>query len=207
MRPADEIASCIVERLLEVQKTNGRSLVAIAGPPGSGKSTVAALVCGMLDTAGRRTGLLAMDGFHLDNAILDARGLRARKGAPDTFDLSGFAALLNRLRSREDVIAPRFSRELDVSVGSAVVIGSAVELVVVEGNYLLLEQPGWRDLHQHWCCSVFLEVPDAELRPRLEQRWAQNGFSPEDARAKIEGNDLPNAELVLRSSIRADHHF
>lgn len=201
MQP-DQIASEIATRLQALPTGGGRQLIAIAGPPASGKSTVAEELCAQL---GPMAGLVAMDGFHLDNAILDARGLRPRKGAPETFDLAGFAALLRRLQTEDEVIAPRFRRDLDVSVGSAVVIEPGATFAIVEGNYLLLDAPGWRDLRSLWAFSAFLEVPEDALERRLMQRWSDNGYDPDAARQKVEQNDLPNAKLVLQNSMPGDY--
>lgn len=207
MRPGDQIAIEIAERVAELPRTEDRLFIAVAGPPASGKSTIAAGLCEKLNAGGRSAALLGMDGFHLDNRILDARGLRSRKGSPQTFDLAGFAAILERLRNEQEVIAPRFSRKLDASIGSAVVIDASVDLIVVEGNYLLLDRPGWRDLHALWSYSVFLDVEHDVLRKRLARRWERHGFSHEEAQQKIEENDMRNAELVLGSSVAAHHLY
>ena len=182
----------------------GRRFVAVAGPPACGKSTLSAALVAGLREAGLGAGLVAMDGFHLDNAILDARGLRARKGAPETFDLNGFAALLARLNSPQEVIAPTFDRARDVSVGASTIISADVTHVVVEGNYLLLDCPGWRDLSRLWDVSVSLAAPFDVLKERLVQRWLDHGLSARDALAKASENDLPNAKLVCDHSLPAD---
>lgn len=204
MPTAAEIASQLASDLQERPAPQGRQLIALAGPPASGKSTVAALLTQALQDNGTPAALVSMDGFHLDNPILDARGLRDRKGAPETFDLGGFAAMLERLKSGGEVIAPRFDRHLDAAIGSSVVMAPAVRTIIVEGNYLLLDAPGWRDLRAFWNLSIFLSVPEAELEARLVQRWREHGRADDDARAWIEGNDLPNIRTVLRDSGPAD---
>lgn len=200
-RTAQDMAQEIAAR---IGAREGRQLIAVAGPPGSGKSTVAEALRELLTLAGRPAGLVAMDGFHMDNAILDRRGLRARKGAPDTFDLDGLTALLNRVHNGAAVLAPRFDRALDVSVGSAVEITLEMQVVIVEGNYLLLDAPGWRDLRQLWSLSVMLTPGLEVLEQRLMQRWLDHGFTPAAARQKVEENDLPNARLVLEQQTPAD---
>lgn len=145
-----------------------------------------------------------MDGFHLDNAILDARGLRARKGSPQTFDAAGFVHLIRRLRTEDEVVIPAFDRALDKSINCAAIVGPDVETVVVEGNYLLLDAPVWRELKPLWDYSVQLDVPEDVLRARLMERWLSFGFSEEDARIKAEANDLPNAAFVRAHSLPAD---
>ena len=200
----EDIAATIADSVEALPKGQGRRLIAVAGPPASGKTTVAAVLRDTLNARGVATGLVAMDGFHLDNSILDARGLRSRKGAPETFDLAGFAALMRRLQNEGEVIAPAFDRERDVSVGSCTVVSEDMKTVVVEGNYLLLDEPGWRDLKELWTFSAFLG-PDTEvLEQRLMERWLSYGFDEQSAREKAEKNDLPNALRIVRNSLAAD---
>ncbi len=204
MNVAGLTATEIATRLLAMMpKGSDRKLVALAGPPASGKSALAEAVVTALNESGRSAGLLPMDGFHLDNAILDARGLRARKGAPETFDLAGFAAMLGRVKAGETVVVPRFDRDLDASIAGCDEITKTTEIVVVEGNYLLLDQPGWRGLMQFWDYAVFLDVPEDVLKARLIKRWADHGFDEATALTKAEGNDLPNARLVLETRVAA----
>lgn len=190
----------VIARIRATPFQGRRRVVALAGPPGSGKSTVA----GHLAAADPAWTVVPMDGFHLDNRVLDARGLRARKGAPETFDAGGVLALALRLKTDAEVIHPVFDRDRDLSVAGAGVVSAQTETVIFEGNYLLLDRPVWRDLATVWDLSVFLDVPEAVLRRRLLNRWAQHGFSPQAAAAKADGNDMPNARLVLDSGARAD---
>jgi pantothenate kinase len=179
----------------------GRVLVALAGAPGAGKSTLAAdLVAGL----GPGAALVPMDGFHLDNAILDARGRRFAKGSPDTFDVAGFAAMLRRLKAEDEVIIPVFDRSIDLSRGSARIVGPQARIAVVEGNYLLLRDAPWDGLADLWDLTVFLDVPEAELERRLVARWLDHGLDPAAARQRAEANDLPNARIVAARSAPAD---
>lgn len=193
-RTAQTIAELLPDR---------RSMIALAGPPASGKSTVAAALVRHLSEAGHGAALLAMDGFHLGNDLLDARGLRARKGAPDTFDLAGFADMLGRVRHGSHVYAPVFDRTLDSALAAQQEITPDARYVVVEGNYLLFDAPGWRDLSEFWDVGVFLEVPERVLQDRLLARWREHGFAENAALEKAEGNDLPNARAVLRHRLDA----
>ncbi|KRW95024.1 AAA family ATPase [Paracoccus sp. MKU1] len=177
----------------------GRRIVAIVGAPGSGKSTLAArLVAGLSDAV-----LVPMDGFHLDNRLLEADGLRGCKGAPQTFDAAGFVALVQRLKAGGEVIHPVFDRARDLAIAGAGRVAANTRLVVVEGNYLLLDRAPWRKLAGLWDLSVMLDVPMAELRRRLTARWQGLGRSPAEVMAHLE-NDLGNAELVQRESLPAD---
>lgn len=181
--------------------SEGRVLVAVAGAPGAGKSTLAAR---LVEELGPEAALVPMDGYHLDNAILDARGRRFEKGSPDTFDVSGFAAMLRRLKSEGEVIIPVFDRAIDLSRGSARVVGPEARIAVVEGNYLLLRDSPWDGLATLWDLTVFLDVPEAELARRLVARWLHFALDPAAARHRAEANDLPNARLVMARSVPAE---
>lgn len=196
----EEIAEHIIGALGTDVPSEGRRLIAVAGPPASGKTTLAHTLHEKLVAHGLPAGLLAMDGFHLDNAILERRSLLSRKGAPETFDLDGFAALLERVHRGDPVIAPTFDRKLDKSIAGVFEISEDTSIIVVEGNYLLLDEPGWRDLRRFWDDVVFLDVPEAVLEERLLQRWRDHGLSDDAARSRAEGNDLPNARRICRHS-------
>jgi len=189
---------------LDSLPTDGRRLVAVVGAPGAGKSTLAEAVVDHLKQTGRKVQLVPMDGFHLDNRILNARGLLARKGAPQTFDAAGFLSMVKRLVEGEEVIAPTFDRSLDISIAGAVEVPADVDLLVLEGNYLLLDQPIWRELKQYWDLSVYLEVPIEELERRLIQRWLDHGLDQQAAEARARGNDLANAQFIIENSLPAD---
>lgn len=188
------------ERLRTMARGPGRTMVALAGPPGAGKSHVTDALLADLPGA----TLLPMDGYHLDDRLLSARGDLPRKGAPWTFDLNGFAVMLERLGGDDgrDVLVPVFDRDLEISRAAAREIPASARLILVEGNYLLLDRPGWRDLGRHFALTVMLDVPQAVLRARLTARWRD--LPPDQARAKLEANDLPNMELVLTASRAPD---
>ena len=179
-----------------------RLIVAIVGSPGSGKST---LVDALAADLGLSAAVLPMDGYHLDNAVLDARGLRTRKGAPQTFDVQGLARDLARVRADiGEVLVPVFDRVLDLSRGAARVIAPSARVVLVEGNYLLLDQTPWSGLREYFDLTVALDVPDAILEVRLIKRWLDHGHDHNAAKARALGNDMPNALLVQSQSTTAD---
>ena len=113
-----------------------RAILGIAGAPGGGKSTLASALVAEL---GEAAVLVPMDGFHLAQAELVRQGIRDRMGAPHTFDMRGYAALLRRLRAADETVyAPAFRREIEEPIAGAIAVPPEVPLVVTEGNYLLL---------------------------------------------------------------------
>ncbi|RXT52431.1 nucleoside/nucleotide kinase family protein [Bosea sp. Tri-44] len=199
MQTAEDIAARIVEQARGLS----RIVVALAGPAGAGKSTLSEQLLAALPAG--EAALVPMDGFHFDNAVLDAMGLRNRKGAPETFDCAGLVATLRRIRSGEEAVAvPVFDREADLSRAGAAIVPADARFVLVEGNYLLLDRPPWTEILPLFDLTIFIEVAIAELDRRLLARWTDLGRSEEAARAWVEGNDLPNARLVIESSRQAD---
>jgi pantothenate kinase len=184
-----------------------RFIVAIAGPPGSGKSTLADAVVEALNSGGKTiAAAFPMDGYHFDDAILIARGDRPRKGAPHTFDVDGYRAMLDRLRNEPDkeIALPVFDRDLELSRGSARLISTKMRIIVSEGNYLLHGEAPWNGLAQAFDFTVFIRESEAELRRRLEARWLHYGFTSEQLAVKMEGNEMPNVRLVLEKARKAD---
>lgn len=199
MQTSQDIAIGIIEHARDQR----RIVVALAGPPGAGKSTLSERLLAALPEG--EAALVPMDGFHFDNAVLDQIGLRQRKGAPETFDCAGLAATLRRIRSGEgDVAVPVFDREADLARAGAAIIPADARFVLVEGNYLLLDRAPWSELAPLFDLTIFIDVPMAELERRLLARWRDLGRSEEAARVWVESNDLPNARLVVEGSRRAD---
>lgn len=187
----------IVDGIEALPASAERRIAAIAGPPGSGKSTLAEAVVEELVQRGHAAALMPMDGFHLDNRLLEPRGMLLRKGAPETFDFGGFASTIARVRREPSVILPVFDRTREIAIAGAEEIRPETRLVVVEGNYLVLDEDPWRALMPMWDYSVFLDVAREELERRLIERWLGFGFDLEGARAKALGNDIPNGLRVL----------
>jgi pantothenate kinase len=139
--------------------------------------------------------------------VLVPRGLRPRKGAPDTFDVAGFSHMLGRLRqNREREIAvPVFDRSIEIARAGARMIPQSVRHIVAEGNYILLKTGDWADLHRHYDTTVLIEVPESELRRRLEARWKD--LPPAEFAYKLDVNDLPNGRLVMTESAEPEFVF
>lgn len=181
-----------------------RIMLGLVGAPGAGKSTVAQA---LLEALGERAVVVPMDGFHLANVQLERLGRRARKGAEDTFDSAGYAALLQRLRRREPeqvVYAPDFRREIDEAVAGAIAVGPQVELIITEGNYLLLEQGAWAGVAGMLDHIWYIDIDPLERRRRLVERHMRFGRSAAQAEAWVRDTDEPNARLIEAGRARAD---
>ncbi len=181
----------------------GRYMVAIAGPPAAGKSTLAERLAQLFP---RDTAIVVpMDGFHFDDVVLNQRGLRSRKGAPETFDYFGFETLLKRIRANEsEVAAPVFDRTIELSRAGAAIVGRETRFILVEGNYLLLDEEPWIRLRALFDYTVYVDVARDELERRLVRRWDEHGRTRDDALAWIASNDMPNIDRVLTRRGAAD---
>lgn len=195
------LAEEIRRRAAQMTNARGRFITALAGAPGAGKSTLAAELVAELGQGAR---VVPMDGFHLDNPVLEARGLLARKGCPESFDALGFVHLIRRLKSEPEVVIPIFDRHLDLARAGGDVVRAEDRLLVVEGNYLLLDAEPWSLARPLYDLTVGLDVPEAELERRLIRRWLDHGHDAEAARARALSNDIPNARRVLHESVAAE---
>ncbi|PPF90014.1 nucleoside/nucleotide kinase family protein [Subtercola sp. Z020] len=201
----------LLSQARDLASTGRRHVLGFTGAPGAGKSTVAEQV---VEALGPELAVLVpMDGFHLANEVLLALGRRDRKGAHDTFDAAGYAALMQRIRAQETttltgddaiVYAPRFARELEEPIGSSLPIRPETPLIVTEGNYLLLETGSWPAaravIDQVW----FLAPHEKVRHERLVRRHEAYGKSHDEAELWALGSDQRNAELIESTAGRAD---
>lgn len=192
-----------------VHEPGARRFVGVVGPPGSGKTHVARFLHqGLTELV---TGVVPMDGFHLANDTLESFGLRHYKGRPDTFDVAGFVDLLDRLHRRETgaVYAPRFVREIEEPIAGSLAIAAEVELIIVEGNYLLVDEPPWDAVADRLDATYYLDTPESVRMQRLLVRQERT-HGPQGAVDWIERVDRPNSTTVEATRWRADQivsHF
>lgn len=197
-----EIAA-ILRRLPERRPTDHRFVIAIAGPPAAGKSTLAAALD---DHLGPRSAALGLDAFHFDNAVLVERGHRARKGAPHTFDVAAYGNTLELLRRQPDLemSVPVFDRAMELSRNCALVFTSTTEIVVTEGNYLFTDTEPWAHLTSLFDLRIWVDTADDVIERRIMQRWHDHGLDPDEARKRWETNDRPNVEFVRERALAAE---
>ena len=198
---ADEI-----ERMRAARpRASGPLIVGLAGAPGAGKSTIAAALSASLPGS----AVLPMDGFHLPQAELVRLRRRDRMGAPDTFDVDAFVALLGSLRdlhnSGETVLAPGFDRRVEEPVPGQIALTPELWCVIVEGNYLLLREHGWHRVAPLLDVSVGIVLDDATRHERLIARHIAFGKAPDAARAWALGPDERNAAAIAATLDRADY--
>ncbi|MCK9689054.1 nucleoside/nucleotide kinase family protein [Scleromatobacter humisilvae] len=194
-------------RARELIQRSGRVLLGLVGPPGAGKSTLAAALQAEFASVAQ---VVPMDGFHLANVELERLGRRGRKGAPDTFDSAGYVALLRRLLVQPDdeiVYAPEFRREIEEPIANAIPIHARTQLVITEGNYLLLEEGPWAQVKELLDEIWYVDIPDEVRVHRLTKRHEQFGRTAEDAAAWVANTDEPNARLIEASRARASFVF
>jgi pantothenate kinase len=198
----------LLARARSLPRAGRRAVLGIAGSPGAGKTTLAACLVRELNGAGEPwVAHVPMDGFHLADVELERLGRRDRKGAPDTFDAAGYAALLRRLHEDADggiVYAPGFERGLEQPIAGAVPVEPTARLVVTEGNYLLLDTGAWAEVRSQLDEVWFCESAEPERLRRLIARHEEFGKSHEEAVAWVLRSDQPNAQLVATTRDRAD---
>ena len=197
------VPASYLARIRDLLQDGRRKVLGLVGPPGSGKSTLA---LALHQAFAEVSQVVPMDGFHLANVELQRLERSGRKGAPDTFDSAGYAAMLRRLRLRRlDEIAyvPQFRRAIVEPVAGAIAVLPQTQLVITEGNYLLLNDSHWGDVASHLDDIWYVDVDAALRTERLTQRHEQFGRSRDEAIDWVAGSDEPNAQLIATTKPRA----
>jgi pantothenate kinase len=198
-------------QLLDLIATNinnsdkNRYFIALSGPPASGKSTISEKFIHDLNVKGFQSSILQMDGFHYDDQILKEKNLLLKKGSPETFDVMGLINFVSRLDKEDEVVIPIFDRSLELSRSSAVIISKNTKVILVEGNYVLLNSYPWKELHKFFNSTIMINCEEKILEKRLIERWKNFNLPKEEIDKKVYENDLPNGVNVLKNSIEADY--
>jgi pantothenate kinase len=192
------------QRISQLLASGSRKILGIVAAPGAGKSTLAQAIQAQF---GEAVQVVPMDGFHLANSELVRLGRRSRKGAPDTFDAAGFVNLLRRIQTQrgdEVVYAPEYRREVEEAIAGAIAVLPQTQLIITEGNYLLLEDDPWRQLSEVLDETWYLDVPEDLRYSRLLARHMRFGRTEQQARDWITSTDEPNAVRIAQGRARAD---
>jgi pantothenate kinase len=203
--------SDVAREVIELARSadGGRMILGLTGPPGAGKSTLAAAIVTAAQAAvvPEWAACLPMDGYHLSNAQLERLGLADRKGAPATFDTDGYAAMLARVAADggRDIYVPDYDRIVHHEpIAARLVIPAAARLVVTEGNYLAVDAAQWRPVRRHIDHLWYVETQDQVRRERLIERQLAGGRDERGAREWVDGSDRLNGDLVKLSRGNAD---
>ena len=201
------IAETYKARLNALKNGGGRKILGIVGPPGCGKSTLAAA---LLEFLGDEAVAVPMDGYHLANVELARLGRAGRKGAEDTFDSAGYVSLLRRLKEQqanEIVYAPEFRREIEEPIANAIPVFPETPLVITEGNYLLLDHGHWASISDLLDEIWYVDIDHSVRRERLVKRHMHFGRSQSAAEDWVANTDEPNAVRIEATKHRADVLF
>ncbi len=201
---SDTVEQLAAQLVARVRAIRSRFMLGIAGPPGSGKSTLAAELAAAC-SASVSTAVIPLDGFHYPNAMLNAFKLRDRKGSPESFDAHSFADLIHRLRAcTRTITAPIYDRKTHEPIPRGITVTPKTRLVIVEGNYLLLEAAFWIEAYAMLDETWYLDTPLETCLTRVRARHITGGLIPAQADEKIAINDRPNAQLIAATAARAD---
>lgn len=203
--PAVSIAD-LAARAANLVSSNTRKILGIVGAPGSGKSTLFQSL--LHELSGSAVGV-EMDGFHLDDSVLQAQGKLERKGASDTFDVEGYVSLLERINQQQEpfIYAPSFNRDLEMSIGGVTPVPRDILLVITEGNYLLNDDGGWQNVRRNLAEIWFIDTPEKIRAERLIARRISHGHSEIKARDWVTNVDLKNGRTVEKHKFDADFVF
>ncbi|KAE9585548.1 putative phosphoribulokinase/uridine kinase, P-loop containing nucleoside triphosphate hydrolase [Lupinus albus] len=222
----DELYDALVSRLLHSpsipSNPNFKHLVALAGPPGAGKSTLANEVASRVNKLWSEKAsstdtqiqpphvaiVIPMDGFHLYRSELDAmenpKEAHARRGAPWTFNPSRLLTCLKNLRTHGSVYVPSFDHGVGDPVEEDIFVNLQHKIIIVEGNYLLLEDGIWKEISSLFDEKWFIDIDIDKAMQRVLKRHISTGKPPEIAKQRVENNDRLNAEDIMKSMKNAD---
>jgi pantothenate kinase len=192
-----------IQSLLDSQ--SNRTLIGIVGKPGAGKSTVVEQIAKKYGP--EKVSVIPMDGFHLSNEELINLGRRDRKGAPDTFDVSGFISLIKKVKHEPqfDHRFPIFHREIEASIENEGIVPKESKVVVIEGNYLFSEDHNWSAVYPMLDHTWFIEIDDEVRIERLVARHIRYGKTPAEAENWSRGSDEANARFIGLTANRASN--
>ena len=214
-RSVKEIFLPLLRSLGALQKEKSRRILAmLAAPPGAGKSTLSLFLQKLSEDDPSITPLTAigMDGFHCYRDYLAAHTivrdgaeipLSRIKGAPETFDLKLLRERIELLLRGGDTPWPHYDRTLHDPVDGAILVTG--KIVLLEGNYLLLDEPGWRELRELADYTIRIDAPEEQLYGRLYERKARSGaLRADEVERHVRGSDIPNVRRVLDHSFEGD---
>jgi len=204
---ADNItANQLIDTISRMATTSNLKVVGVCGPPAAGKTTIATVLAQTLNHIGIQTVPVSADGWHLSGAQLAAQQLTDKKGAPDTFDVDGLAATLQRLRAstrHHNIYLPNYDRVIHEPIAARTVAPPETQIVVLEGNYLLCDRDGWGTIGAMLDCCLYVDTPAKLRHERLTNRHHAGGKTLRETNDWIRRIDTPNTTLVEQSRSHA----
>lgn len=214
------LAARAIEKFKSLQDrshTPQRLIIALAGVPGSGKTTMAKHVASIITSEqAKRKGpsivVISMDGFHLKRDELDRMPNReeayVRRGAPWTFDAKGVVALVRQCRNgiNTTIFAPSFDHAAKDPIENGITIPAGTEIVLLEGLYLLLDTDPWVEIADVVDERWYIEVDPEIAKERVAARHVAAGIEPNirSGRRRVEANDEINGRFIVEHSLTRD---
>ena len=176
--------------------------IGLAGAPGSGKTTLAEALRERLPTL---LTIIPMDGYHYYRSELnemdEPKEAHARRGAPFTFNSIKFVNAITIAHKKGKGTVPRFDHRKGDPVEDTIIVTEGPQIILVEGNYLLLDVEPWSQLRTNVFDETwFLNVSISECNRRVRERHIETGLTEEQAQLQVENNDSINSKLVNKAS-------